>query len=161
MSAVRFFVPENRLGKLLRIPGGAAVEDAVIAAESGLADLEAPAREELTAALAAVEACAAERPAQFEAAGVEELYGLAHGAIGLASLCQRPSVDEALRSLCDLLDNLSRAERWDAEAVSVHVRSLRLLMGEVGGGDGRAAEAVLQGLRRVSARYAGAETSGG
>ncbi|MFC3077892.1 hypothetical protein ACFODL_07320 [Phenylobacterium terrae] len=159
MSAVRFFVPENRLGKLLRIPGGAPVADAVVAAEAGLAELEAPAREELAAALAAVEACAAQRPAQFEAAGLEELYGLAQGAIGLASLCQRPSVDEALRSLCDLLDHLARCERWDAEAVSVHVRSLRLLMGEAGAKDGEAAAAVLQGLRRVSGRYAG--TPGG
>jgi hypothetical protein len=159
VSAVRFFVPENRLAKLLRVPGGAPVAEAVGAAEAGLGELEGPAREELAAALAAVEACAGRRPAQFEAAGVEELYGLSQGAIGLASLCQRPAVDEALRSLCDLLDNLARNERWDAEAVTVHVRSLRLLMGDAGVKDGQAAEVVLQGLRRVSSRYAG--TSGG
>lgn len=161
MSAVRFFVPENRLGTLLRVPGGAPVADAVVAAEAGLAELEGPAREELAAALAAVEESAARRTAQFDAAGLEELYGLAQGAIGLASLCQRPAVDEALRSLCDLLDNLGRSERWDAEAVTVHVRSLRLLMGEAGAKDGQAAQVVLQGLRRVSGRYAGSEASGG
>lgn len=160
MSAVRFFVPENRLGKLLKVPGGAPVADAVDAAQAGLAELEAPAREELAAALAAVEACAAQHPAQFDAAGLETLYGHAQGAIGLASLCQRPSVDEALRSLCDLLDHLARCERWDGEAVKVHVRSLRLLMSEVGAQDAQAA-AVLQGLRRVSGRYGAPESPRG
>lgn len=152
MSAVRFFVPENRLGKLLRLPGGAPVADAVSAAEAGLTQLEGPAREELAAALTAVEACAGQRPARFDPAGVEELYGLAQGAIGLASLCRRPAVDEALRSLCDLLDHLERSERWDAEAVHVHVRALRLLSQTEAG----TAEAVLDGLLRVSGRYAGA-----
>ena len=154
MSAVRFFVPENRLGKLLRVPGGAAVADAVVAAESGLAQLEGAAREELAAALAAVEACASQRSVQFDAAGVEELYGLAQSAIGLASLCQRPAVDEALRSLCDLLDNFGRSECWDTEAVNVHVQSLRLLMAQAGAPG--VADVVLQGLRRVTGRYAGA-----
>lgn len=161
MSAVRFFVPENRLGKLLRIPGGPAVADAVVAAEAGLSELEGPAREQLVAALAEVEASAARRGAAFDAAGVEELYGLAQGTIGLASLCQRPSVDEALRSLCDLLDNFARTERWDADAMTVHVRSLRLLMGEAGAKDGQAAEAVLQGLKSVSRRFAAPERPGG
>lgn len=154
MSAVRYFVPENRLAKLLRVPGGAPVADAVAAAEMGLAQLEAPARAELEAALAAIEASQAGSPAQFDAARIEELYGLAQGAIGLASLCHRPAVDDALRSLCDLLDHLGRSERWDVEAVIVHVRSLRLLMGPASTAE--AAEAVLHGLRRVSSRYAGA-----
>lgn len=155
MSAVRFFVPENRLGKLLRVPGGPAVADAVEAAASGLAELAGPAREELAAAVAAVEGSAGRRSGEFDAAGLEELYGLAQATIGLASLCGRPAVDEALRSLCDLLDNLSRRERWDTEAVAVHVRSLRLLMSEAGA-EPQAAEAVLQGLKRVTGRYAGA-----
>jgi len=151
-DAVRFFTPENRLGKLLRTPGGAAVADAVVAAETGLAELGGAAREELVSALSAVEACAAEHPAQFEAHRLEALYGLAQGAIGLGSLCERPAVDEALRSLCDLLDNFGRAERWDAEAVNVHVRSLRLLMG--GSGGAQAEAAVLHGLRQVVGRFA-------
>lgn len=154
MSAVRFHVPENRLAKLLRIPGGLPIADAVSQADAGLATLEGPAREQLAEVLAATEAAAESLPQGFDEPAIAELYGIAQGAIGLASLCARPSVDIVLQSLCDLLDHLATRQLWDGEAVAVHVRAFRLLMSSEGAREGAGAQAVLQGLQQVSRRYA-------
>lgn len=157
MSAIRYHVPDHRLGKLLSTPGGLPVADAVAEAETRLAELAAPAREELAALLAASEAAVDRLPGGFDGGALSELYSLAHSGIGLGRLCARPSVDLALQSLCDLLDHLSTHERWDREAVAVHVQAMRLLIVEEGDG----AEAVLLGLQQVSRRYAGPESPAG
>jgi hypothetical protein len=63
-------------------------------------------------------------------------------------------VDIALTSFCDLLDHLKSSRRYDREAIGVHVRAWRLLMSTDLPQAGR--EAILEGLQRVSERYAGA-----
>jgi hypothetical protein len=156
MSAIRYHRPPNRLDQLLRVPGGLPVAEALDRAAAGLTELQAPARDALAQAIADAEAAAERLPKGFDAPALGAMYDLAQGAVGLASLCGRPAVDAALKSLCELLDHLRVHRRWDGEAVEVHVRALRLLMGEAGEGDG--AEVVLEGLRRVSRKYAGPET---
>lgn len=157
MSVVRFHVPENRLTKLLRIPGGLPIAEAVVQADAGLAALEAPALEQLAEVLGATEAALERLPQERDEAALAELYRIAQGGIGLGSLCARPSVDIVLQSLCDLLDHLATRRLWDVEAIAVHVRALRLLMSGEGPGSG----AVLQGLQKVSRRYAGPDGDAG
>jgi len=64
-----------------------------------------------------------------------------------------PPVDIALTSFCDLLDHLRTLKRYDHDAVGVHVRAWRLLMSAELPKAG--AEAILEGLLKVSRRYAG------
>ncbi|MET0293465.1 MAG: hypothetical protein ABW042_00490 [Phenylobacterium sp.] len=157
MSDVRYHTPENRLGKLLRMPGGVSVADAIEQAHAGVATLEEPALDQLMQVLAAAEAAVERLPPAFDGAVIAELYGVAQGAVGLASLAARPSADAALRSLCELLDHLTVGQTWDPEAVLVHVRAFRLLIGAEGMREGAGADAVLEGLKRVTERYAAPE----
>lgn len=95
MSSVKIHVPPNKLGKLLRVPGGMAVADAVQKAGAGLEGLKA-----------------------------------------------------------DLLDYLKGQQRWDPNAVLVHLRAFRLLLHTEGAKDTAGAQAILEGLKKVSQRYA-------
>jgi hypothetical protein len=88
-----------------------------------------------------------------------QLYDRSGRLIGVASACARPSIDSALLSLCDLLDHLRARQAWDAEPVMVHVNALKLLAAtpELEGGPG--AQSILDGLCRVSERYAAEQPS--
>jgi hypothetical protein len=83
---------------------------------------------------------------------VTGLYSLAVKGIGAGDVCGAPAVDIALTSFCDLLDHLRTLKRYDHEAVGVHVRAWRLLMSADLPKAG--AEQILDGLLKVSARYA-------
>jgi hypothetical protein len=150
--SVRFFRPENPLGKALRGIGGIKVGEALSAAAENLKDLKAPAIAELQATLVETENLFATFGPTFDEEKLDGLYLVANQAIGLAALCGMPAVDDAVVSLCDLLDKLKTRKRWDAEAVGVHIHSLRALL-NANPGDAQV-QAILAGLRQVSAKYA-------
>jgi hypothetical protein len=150
--SVRFIRPENPLGKAMRGTGGIKVGEALAAAAENLKELEAPAREELRQALITAEAQFSAFGSAFDEAKIDDLYAVANRAVGLADLCGLPAVDHAVVSLCDLLDKLKVRKTWDAEAVGVHIFSLRALLGANPGDD--QVQAILAGLRQVSAKYA-------
>ena len=150
--SVRFIRPENVLGKALRATGGLKVSQALAAATENLIELEAPAIAELQATLSQTEAQFAAYGSAFDDGKLDKLYLVANQAIGLAALCGLPAVDEAVVSLCDLLDKLKVRKRWDPEAVGVHIHALRALL-TANPGDAQV-RAILAGLRQVSAKYA-------
>ena len=88
----------------------------------------------------------------FEDEGLAEIYAIAVRGIGGGAVCGAPTIDNALTSLCDLLDALRNAKRYDREAIGVHIRAWRLLMNTELPAAGAAS--VLDGLLKVSARYA-------
>jgi hypothetical protein len=155
MSTARFTVPKPRLAALLRTPGGLPVEEALAAAAANLQTLKPQCISELMEQLEAAEAIYARLGPGFDDAGLGELYETAVHAIGLGDVCGAGSVDVALHSLCDLLDNLRMLMRYDAEAVGVHLRAWRLLISTELPPEG--AQAVLGGLNKVSALYADPE----
>lgn len=128
------------------------MSDALAAASENLKELEAPAQAELQATLVAAEQQFAAYGKAYDDAKLDELYSAANKAIGLADLCGLPAVDQAVMSLADLLDKLKVRKVWDAEAVGVHIYSLRALL-NANPGDEQVA-AILAGLRKVSAKYA-------
>jgi len=154
MSSVKIHVPQVRLAKLLRTPGGMPVAEAVKNAGAGLESLRGDCLGELKTVLEAAEACAARAEGGYDAAVLEELYGIVSTPIGVPSVCGLTSVDTALISLSDLLDYLRSHERWDTNAVAVHLRAFRLLLQTEGAADTAGAQAILAGLRKVSQRYA-------
>ena len=154
MSGVRYVVPKNRLTELLREPGGLPVAEALERAQANLETLRPSCREELLALLGVAEAAYENLGTQSDAAGLSELYNLAVRGIGAGAVSGSPGVDEGLTSLCDLLDAMLSRGAYDREAIGVNLQAWRLLMTPDLPDEG--ARAILQGLRKVSARYAGA-----
>lgn len=152
MTTVRFVFPKPRLAKLLQTPGGVPVAEALERAQQNLEELKPTCVAELQALLELAQARLDAMGEAFDDEGLAELYAIAVRGIGGGEVCDRPSVDVALTSLCDLLDRLRTRGAYDRAAIAVHVQSWRLLMGEVG--TDAAADAVIDGLRKVSARYA-------
>ena len=158
MSTARFTVPKQRLAALLRTPGGPPVEEAVTAASANLKTLKPACNNELDDLLKTAETIFARLGSTFDADGLGELYDTAVRGIGLGDVCGAGSVDVALHSLCDLLDHLKTNQRYDAEAVGVHLRAWRLLITTELPPEG--AQAVLAGLNQVSALYGAPKDEG-
>lgn len=152
MSTVRFVFPKVRLAELIKAPGGLTVADALQRAQANLDTLKPSCVAELLALLEFADAGFERLGPVFDDGGLADLYAIAVRGIGAGAVCGIPAVDEALTSLCDLIDHLRTTGQYDREAVGVHVRAWRLLMNpdlpEAG------AQPVLEGLRKVSARYA-------
>lgn len=151
MSTARFTVPKQRLAQLLRTPGGLPAEEALKAAQANLQELRAPCLTELQELLEAGDAIFARIGADYDDAGLADLYETAVKGIGLGEVSGVANVDVALNSFCDLLDHLRTHQRYDREAVGVHLRAWRLLMNAELPEEG--ARAVLLGLHKVSALY--------
>jgi hypothetical protein len=147
-----FVFPKNRLAKLLRAAGGKPVAEALEDASANLKAIEPEAQAELQCMLKEVEARYAALGDTYDGDKLEDLYQIANRAIGVAGVCGREAVDVALVSLCQLLDYLKTAGRWDNASVGVHVQALRLLLGADPNDEQVAA--ILDGLKRVSALYA-------
>jgi len=155
--SVKIHTPPVRLAKLLRTPGGLPVAEAVQRAGAGLQSLRKDCLVELQTVLDEAEACAARAGDAFDADLLAELYGVVSKPIGTPSICGLASVDTALISLSDLLDYLKGQQRWDANAVAVHLRAFRLLLHTEGAADAAGTQAILAGLRKISQRYARTE----
>jgi len=147
--AVRHIPAPNRLAKLIKIPGGKRIADALAEARANLDELEEVCLGEIDAAVRAVQeaSSAADRtPASFEA-----VYAAANAMIGLAGLFGREDLGKAAHSLCELLD---RAGCWEAcapVALKVHVDSLVLLRNP-NALSAEERERILEGLEKVVSR---------
>ena len=151
MTTARFTVPKHRLDQQLKKPGGVPVAEAIEAAQANLSQLKPQCIGELHTLLVAAETVFAKLGSAYDDDGVSQLYDSAVRGIGLGDVCGAGSVDVALHSLCDLLDHLKTHQRYDAEAVGVHLRAWRLLISTELPPQG--AQAVLAGLNKVSALY--------
>jgi hypothetical protein len=152
MTSVRFVFPKPRLNELLRMPGGLPVAEAVERAHQNLEAIRPTCTAELLGLLELCEAAYWNLKDAYDEPAVTELYSLAVKGIGAGEVCGAPAVDVALTSFCDLLDHLRTLKRYDHEAVGVHVRAWRLLMGADLPKAG--ADQILAGLLKISARYA-------
>lgn len=152
MSTVRFVFPKVRLAEIIKTPGGLSVADALVRAQAGLETLKPTCLAEQMALLEYAEAAFDQLGASFDDVALAEIYSIAVRGIGTGAVCGAPAVDEVLNSLCDLVDHLRTSGRYDRDAVGVHVRAWRLLLNPALPPEG--AEPVLEGLRKVSARYA-------
>ncbi|HEX5379906.1 MAG TPA: hypothetical protein VFW47_15115 [Phenylobacterium sp.] len=153
-GAVQIHVPEVRLAKLIRTPGGKPVADAMRDAHKGLQSLQADCLGELSVVLEKAEASVGRAGGSYSAQVVDELYGLVSATIGVPTTCDLKPIDTMLVSLADLLDHMQGGETWDVNAVAVHLRAFRLLLHTEAARDGAGTQAILDGLLRVSQRFA-------
>lgn len=153
-GAVSIHVPEVKLAKLIRTPGGKPVAEAMRDANTGLAGLQADCLGELAQVLTQAEDLATKAGGAYNAEVVAALYKLVSATIGVPTACNLKPIDTMLVSLADLLDHLHGGQSWDVNAVAVHLRAFRLLLKTEAAQDGAGTQAILEGLRRVSQRYA-------
>lgn len=153
-GSVQFHVPEVRLGKLLREPGGKPVAEAMRDASAGLEGLRAECLTALAQTLEQAERVVGNSTGTFDPDVVSEIYKIISASVGAPSACGLQSIDTMLISLSDLLDFLQVNQTWESNAVAVHLRAFRLLLHTEGARDGAGGEAILQGLRQVSQRFA-------
>jgi len=153
-GAVSIHVPEVRLAKLIRTPGGKPVADAMRDAHKGLEGIQADCLGELSQILEKCEKIVARAGGAFHEAVVGELYALTSSTIGVATACNLKPIDTMLVSLADLLDHMKEQRSWEANAVAVHLRAFRLLLKTEAARDGAGTQAILEGLRKVSQRFA-------
>ena len=128
MGEPRFVTPELRLTKLMEEPGGLTVAEALADAAANLESIRPTCLAEMTAVLAKAQARFGQMGDAPDPTAVAELYGLAVGAIGGGEVSATPGVDEALKSLSDLIDALRGRAAFDRAAVAVHLQAWRLLM---------------------------------
>ncbi|MGA0605841.1 hypothetical protein ACO2Q0_07550 [Phenylobacterium sp. VNQ135] len=152
MSAVRFVFPKLRLAEILKTPGGLTVADALERAQANLDTLKPSCVAELVALLELADAAFERLGPVFDDAALTDLYAIAVRGIGAGAVCGTPAIDQALTSLCDLIDHLRTTGHYDRAAVGVHLRAWRLLMNPDLPDAG--VQRVLDGLRKVAARYA-------
>jgi len=152
MSSVRFVFPKVRLAEILKAPGGLAVADALERAQANLESIKPTCIAEMAALVELAESHFDQLGEAFDDDALAEIYAIAVRGIGGGAVCGAPALDNALTSLCDLLDALRNTRRYDREAIGVHIRSWRLLMNVDFPPAGAAS--VLDGLLKVSARYA-------
>jgi hypothetical protein len=124
VTTVKFIPYTNRLAKLIKLPGGKRVEDALSDADASLKAIEAPCLTALDDLIARIRTLAAERP---DAGRLEELYERSNEIVGLGGVFGMPDLSTAAYSLCDLVDRTRDRGGPDAKALAVHVDSLRLL----------------------------------
>ncbi len=151
-GSVQFHVPEVRLAKLLKEPGGKPVVQALKDAGKGLEGLRDECLIGLGQTLDQAELVVKNARGVPQQAVVSELYRIVSGALGAASACGLSSLDTLLHSLSNLLDNLKVREVWEGKAVSVHLQTFRLLLHTERTGDEAGVQTILEGLRQVNAR---------
>lgn len=148
MTVVRRFNPENRLAKLIELPGGLSIAEAL----RGAADAIESVREECVAALdekiAALDSTA--RAPSFDGAQMARLYALSCEVLDEAGAIDLPDLSAAGRSLCDLLVAGAQEGRQSALAVRVHVDAMKTLRHPEMAGAPELRAAVLAGLRDVT-----------
>ncbi|MDG2521019.1 chemotaxis protein CheE [Caulobacter segnis] len=149
MSVARTFHVPNRLGAVMRRPGGIRASEAIERAETGVEQF----REEClkTIGEVMVELDARFGPnAEREGADFEALYTLVLKLIDVSGFVSHTGLDRAAISMCTLVDTMSERGRWRWPAVDVHLDAMRLLwtQGETLSEGER--EAVIEGLYKVS-----------
>lgn len=124
MGIVRVIPFVNRLAKVVAMPGGKRVADAVADANANLLTIREPCLEALDASLARIREVAATDLSQ---ASLDEIYALANEAVGLAGLFGLADLGKAAYSLCELIDSRPAGAGIGRQALDVHVESLRIL----------------------------------
>ena len=144
--------PDNRLAKLIRLPGGKTVES--IEAEVD-ARLEALRGACVTALQDKVQeivsfAGAMKRPPSREDLG--KIYTLSNEVLGLAGVAQLEEAGRAAMSFCRLLDGWRTGKVWSQAPFDVHLAALQLLAQPDGELDATARDHMILGLNAVVRR---------
>jgi hypothetical protein len=148
-GVVRHIPVANRLAKLIHIPGGKRLSEAIADAQANVGAIKPDCVQAIDEALAEVTLLM--KPASSpDASTLERLYDLGNHINGMAGHFGLEDMGKAAYSLCELIDASQENGGAERSAIMVHVESLMLLrqpegLGEVG------RKAMLEGLTKVVA----------
>ena len=154
MSEARVFKIENGLAKVVSLPGGKTVAEALRSADVRVASV----RDDCLASLAEkgarlqnfADLAKAGRPDE----AVTGIYRIANDVYSVASAFQMVELAEAAYGLCDLADDSRPLALINWPAIRVHIDGVRLLSTVDGSQDPTTRVAIVEGLRAVAARFA-------
>jgi len=153
VSTVRRIKVENRLAKLVEMPGGISLAEALERADSNLEQVKDEYLAELDCKIAQIE--------QLEGGGgkpdpaaIDALYAASNEMVAIAGVFGLGELGQAAYSFCELLDRLRQSGGWSAQAVAVHIGAMKLLRHPQAAESHGGCKAVLEGLRQVTERTA-------
>jgi len=139
--------PVNRLAKLIRRPGGLTVRRAMAAAEANVHSIRDRCAVAIDRTIEEI------RDLNSQGHGLKNataLYRMSNSIIGTAGAIGMPHLAEAAFSLCETLDRMMNAQRWDSAPVEVHIAAMSRL--RTVDGNESICKAILDGLRTLAAR---------
>jgi hypothetical protein len=149
MSKVKRIAWTNRLGKLLREPGGLTVGHALKKARENLDSIRDASLAGLDERLVKIEELRQTGGRDASAEVKQTIYRLSNEIHSIAGVFGLHQLGEAAFSLCELIDRQRLRNRWSPEAVDVHLAAFRIFRRPDDQIDG---EAVLAGLRKITDR---------
>jgi hypothetical protein len=152
MSGLIIRRPPNRLAKLIHMPGGPTVAQALAEADERLSAIAEAGRTELLRLLASIQALGKALGPSPNEGQIDAVYGLCDEVLSIAAVAGSPDFGPAALSLCELLDGLKSRGLWNATAVQVHLDGLQLLADPSVAHSPAQTQAVVDGLRRVVER---------
>jgi hypothetical protein len=152
---VRTHRPANRLAAVVETRGGVTLSEAIERAEQGLEAMREDCMAVLDAKIAQIEACTAAAAFSSKAGEIRKVYALANEILNEAGTFGLTELSIAGRSLCDLTVARRGDEALDVRAIRVHVEALKSLRRPEAHGDPKVRAAVLEGLRKVTAKLGG------
>jgi hypothetical protein len=145
--------PENRLAKVIWVPGGKTIAQALDDAQANLDEVRQESLGVLRTKLEEIQTLGRKSANAPSSEAIEGLYNLSSEVLDIAGLFGLPELGHAAFSLCELLDRLKSKKTWNWPAVQVHLHGLLILADpDKTPPDGR--QSVVDGLRQVSQRAA-------
>jgi hypothetical protein len=151
-TKIVYHKPDVRIRKMVNRSEGVRINDAVKRAEQNIQNYKATGVANMDEKIEQlVEICARMR-VESTAADERKVYLLSNDIFDAAGMFGEPELSEAAYSLCELIGNRSETHPLSWEAVNVHISSMRLLRQSSSASDSATRQAVLEGLRKVTAR---------
>lgn len=152
MTEGRNIKVKNRLGEMMRQPGGRSLVEALRGAEKRLDKISPDLLKGLDQAIAKLDAgvSAVGNPPNERA--LAEIYQASNEIITLAGLVGYAPIDEIAHGLCELIDAFLAEGQWNDQAIQVHIDAVQLLR-SLPKTDTAGRERVVDGLRKVWSRF--------
>jgi len=145
--------PENRLAKVVFVPGGKTIAQALDDAQANLEEIRAASLDVLRAKLEEIQALGKKNEKDPKASDLDDLYALSGEVLDIAGLFGLPELGQAAFSLCELIDRLKAKKAWNWPAVQVHLHGL-LILADPNRTPPEGRQSVVDGLRQVCQRVA-------
>lgn len=144
---------KNRLGQLLRMPGGVGREEAVQAAGKAVETLRDEYVNAIPNEIGALEAMVPAGAGKISAKDLDAMLNRAGRLLTLSGTFGYDLLDQVVKRFCDLANGMIEKDIDDIAAVDVHLRAMRLVCPGAPELGEDAADHMLSGLAKVHAHY--------
>jgi chemotaxis protein histidine kinase CheA len=147
VSTPRIPAHTRRLAGLVHRPGGLTEEEAVCAADANLETIRERTLQQMDGTLQLMQTIGQTLETSADRTALEALYAHSNTIVGVAGVFGMAGLSAVAYSLCELIDRLRTSRTWNAQAVSIHLDSLRLMrMAGPGGTENREMQTALRRL---------------